>query len=152
MSDLFRAITERLRSFGKEKRSAPRYTTHLEEQLVVTILLSNIGRRKEHERVPMIAGFTRDISESGLGIVVGQLNIAGRSILKAERALVVRLGLPTGAIEMRAKAVRHAELEEAGSGKKYLIGMQIEEMSNRDRQAYMGYLKRLGSRLGAEHQ
>ena len=142
MSKLLSSIAERLRGYGKERRAAPRYSTHLEKQLSVNIFIPGIVPRAGDGRVPFIAGYTRDLSELGLGVVVSNLQIGGISITQADRVLLIKLKLPKRAVEMRAACVRHLETEEGGE-KKHVLGIQIKKMSDNDRAEYAEFIKTL---------
>jgi len=128
----------RLRKYVGERRAAPRYATRLEKSLTVYVSLSDpklTGAR--------LVGYTRDVSETGLGVVLPELRIAGRSVVHPERELRLMIGLPYEPVEMRAAAVRHVELGEDEFDSGYLVGVQIREMSPADRGRYMKYLRSL---------
>ena len=131
-------IKARLRreASADERRSAPRFTTHLEKRLVVNVSLLEVKSRPDNARFKsVLAGYTRDLSEVGLGIVVSDIRIGGLNITRPDRMLRIMLGLPGQPIEIRGVPVRYVELEEEEDGEKarYLIGMLIKEMSDRDR-------------------
>lgn len=131
---------------AKERRAAPRFTTHLETRLVVNVSLLDVKTKPDNARLRgVLAGYTRDLSETGLGIVVPDIRIGGLNITRPDRMLRIMLGLPGQPIEIRAVPVRYVELEEEADGEKarYLIGMLIKEMSKRHRSQYNAFLKSL---------
>lgn len=137
------SLTARLRRFVSERRAAPRYVvTHLERALVVHITLGEQTPAAQQGRAgPRLVGYTRDVSETGLGVVVPDVRLSGRLVVGPDRALRLRVGLPTGAVEMTATAVRYAEPEGGESG--YLVGVHIGEMSKADRARYLAFINSL---------
>lgn len=133
---------ERVAAQRAERRAAPRYTTHLEKRLSVQLQFADL--KLERPRAPhdlSLSGYTRDVSESGLGVILPGVRIAGRSIIGADRALRLLLGLPGGVVEMSAEAVRHVPLE--GDEPGYLVGIQIRDMSREARERYINFLRSL---------
>ena len=136
----------RLDTAARERRAAPRFTTHLENRLVVNVSLLEVKNRPDNARLrSVLAGYTRDVSETGLGIIVPDIRIGGLNITRPDRMLRIMLGLPGHPVEIRAVPVRYVELEEEEDGEKsrYLIGMLIKAMSKRDRTHYDAFLKSL---------
>jgi PilZ domain len=125
-----------------ERRATPRFTTHLERRLVVNVSL--LEMKTEGSRGPtVLAGFTRDVSESGLGIVLPDIRIGKSSVTRPDKTLRIMLGLPGEPIEIHALPVRYVEVEEGGESDGYLVGVRITEMSERDRSRYRAFLKTL---------
>lgn len=123
-----------------ERRVAPRFTTHLESRLVVNVAL--LDMKPDGSRGPaVLAGFTRDVSESGLGIVLPDIRIGKSSVTRPDRTLRIMLGLPGEPIEIHALPVRYVEMEEGGESEGYLLGVRIIKMSARDRSRYDAFLK-----------
>ena len=89
----------------------------------------------------VIYGYTRDVSETGLALVLPELNVGGYHFAVPGRSIRIRLKLPSGPIEIKVEYVRHAELQgEAG----HLVGVRILEMSRPARAGYRSFLKTLG--------
>ncbi|HEX5708426.1 MAG TPA: PilZ domain-containing protein [Pyrinomonadaceae bacterium] len=140
MAIKFESLTARLRRFVGDRRAAPRYpVTHLEKALVVHITLGDGGDAMRGGA--RLVGYTRDVSETGLGVVLPDVRIGGRLIVNPERALRLLVGLPTGAVEMTATAVRYAEPEGDESG--YLVGVHINEMPKAHRALYLKFINSL---------
>lgn len=141
MTIKFESLTARLRRLVGERRAAPRYVVaHLEKALVVHITPGNQAAQQGREG-PRLVGYTRDVSETGLGVVVPDVRLSGRLIVGPDRALRLLVGLPSGAVEMTATAVRYAEPED-GAGD-YLVGVHIGEMSKADRARYLKFINSL---------
>ena len=73
MPELIRSIASRLREIVGNRRAAPRYLTHLEAGLALSISLPHSKPDREKTAQPLkLAGYTRDISATGLALVVRQ--------------------------------------------------------------------------------
>lgn len=100
-------------------------------------------QRTETTRPTVLGGYTRDISETGLGIVVPDIRLGNVYINNPGRTLRIILGLPGGTVEIHAIPARYTVLEEGAESQGYLIGMQIKTMSERDRQRYLAFINSL---------
>jgi hypothetical protein len=69
-------------------------------------------------------GHTRDLSPSGLGIVIPTADMGPRHSGESLPARV-RVGLPGGGVEVEAEAVHWAPLGEMGLGRGVLIGVRV---------------------------
>jgi hypothetical protein len=146
MPELIRAIVNRLRQLVGDRRRAPRYQTHLEAGLALSISLphAKTGGQKMSGQPPLkLAGYTRDISATGLALVVPAIRIGGQYITGENRTLEIMLTLPTGMIELRAIPVRYSPLDEGGTETGYLIGAKILGMSESNRARFNAYLETL---------
>ena len=130
----------RLRKYFADRRVAPRYATRLEKALVVHVYLSDAKGAAGETKPARLVGYTHDVSETGLGIVLPTTRIAGRRVDSPGRALRVVVGLPNEQVEMQAAGVRSVELEEGEPGSGYLVGVHIGEMAPDDRRRYLKYL------------
>ncbi len=144
MPEFLRSIVNRLREHVGNRRAAPRYATHLEVALILSVSLGKTGNRAQAENSPLhLAGYTRDISESGLAVIMPAIHIGGQYLTSPNRTLEITLRLPSGPIELQATAVRYSPLEEDAKDTGYIIGVQITQMNARDRARYNAYLKKL---------
>lgn len=133
-----------LRRHTAERRAAPRYTTHLSEALVVYLYHAEQKTREgSSEPEPRLIGYTRDVSETGLGVVLSSLRLAGLDITHGERKLRALVGIPSSPVGMQVMVVRHVELEPDGADSGFLVGVRITEMHPADRTRYLKYLKQL---------
>jgi hypothetical protein len=144
MPELIRSIAGRLREIVGNRRRAPRYITHLEAGLALSVSLANAKpRAREDEQSLKLAGYTRDISSTGLALIVPAIRIGGQYITGENRTLEIMLKLPSGTIKVKATPVRYSPLEEEGTDTGYLIGAQIVHMSDEDRARFDAYLRTL---------
>ena len=139
MSNFFSRLLDAIRTgVGGDRRAAERY--HLEERLTVGVERPNVGGRPSNLPTA-IYGYTREVSETGLALVLPELNVGGYHFAVPGRSMRIRLKLPSGPVEMQVEFVRRAELErEAG----HLVGVRILQMSREARAGYLSFLKSLG--------
>lgn len=91
-----------------------------------------------------LEGYTRDISEEGLAIIVPSLRVGDKYLNSDDCTVrVVLLEVPAGSVEIYAIPVRYRQLEESGSEKGHLLGLRITSMSDADRARYDRYLHTL---------
>jgi PilZ domain len=140
MPELIRSIAGRLREFVGNRRVAPRYVTHLEVGLALNVSLPGAQTPGPPVR---LAGYTRDISASGLALIVPSIRVGGQYVTGENRRLRIMLKLPTGPIEIHATPVRYSPLEEGGVDTGYLVGVQITDMSDEDRARFNAYLEQM---------
>jgi len=133
MSELPRRIVSQLRRFIGNRRRDRRVRVRLS----FTLSLSD-PRVKSNgaRRLPTLAGYTLDVSTTGLALIVPAIRIGEHYLAGADRKLHVRLELPSGPVEMKVVTVRYENLED-DSG--YLIGARILEMSDSDRVSFDNY-------------
>jgi hypothetical protein len=121
---------------GKERRLKPRFNAELPCDLTPgDAQLLNPDDRLECR--------TRDLSESGVGLVAGSIYVGYTCVVDEGRALQLRLALPAGEIEMEATAAHYIRLDSGAETPVYLIGFRITTMSEEDRIIYQNYLEEL---------
>jgi hypothetical protein len=144
MPELIRSIAGRLREFVGNRRRAPRYVTHLEVGLALNVSLPGADAAKKETQPLKLAGYTRDISASGLALIVPSIRVGGQYVTGENRRLRIMLKLPTGPIEIHATPVRYSPLDEDdGVDTGYLVGVQIVSMSDEDRARFTAYLEQM---------
>jgi hypothetical protein len=144
MPEFLRSIINRLREHVGNRRAAPRYVTHLEVGLILNIALSESGKRASAEGSALrLTGYTRDISRSGLALIVPTIRIGGQYLTSQHRTLELTLKLPTGMVQLQGTPVRYSPLEDEGRDTGYIIGLLITQMDAADRARYDAYLDKL---------
>ncbi len=146
MSELLRTIINSLRQHVGNRRAAPRYTTHLDAALILSVSVGAGagGNRVDKEGGGLrLAGYTRDISQTGLAIIVPAIHIGGQYLTSQNRMLEITLRLPGGHIQLQATPVRYSPLEEDAKDTGYVIGVRITSMPPRDRARYDAYLDKM---------
>lgn len=139
MSDLAHTIAARLRKFFGDRRRAPRCRARL--PFSVSVAGPRAGSNGA-QRSRSLDGQTLDLSATGLALIVPAVRIGEHYLVGENRQLDLSLGLPDGMVTMQVSPKRYESLED-GTETGYLIGVQIEQMSEPDRDRYMEYLNRL---------
>ena len=145
-------ITSLLRKWSGNRRQVPRHDVQLEVRLQAHLLVS-ITLPQTQTEIPeslgpgQLIGSTRNVSETGLAIVVPSLRVGTRRITEENCTLNIVLDIyPAGLIDIDAVLVHHQRLDEKEKHDGYLIGVRITKMSDGDRNLYLGYLDILKDR------
>lgn len=123
-----------------ERRIAPRHEVRLETRVLMVA-----EDEAEGGEVLPLAGHTRDVSESGLGLIVTAEDRWALAALGETYTLRLMLVLPPGPVELVVTPVRFERLGGA-EGADFLVGARITDMSGRDRVRFMGYVRELARR------
>jgi hypothetical protein len=132
MSELVRSVVSKFSRFIVDRRGAPRVNVRLPFSISIQGTNGNGGRER------LLEGFTRDVSASGLGLIVHTVRIEGYCIVVDGRPRKLVLRLPNGPVTMSVMPVRSERLGDSGAG--YIIGAQITAIDAEDRQRYLDYL------------
>lgn len=136
MPELIRSVVSRMRMYVKDRRRSSRLRIRL--LFSVSVCRAPNGKGSHRERV--LKGHTQDISVNGLALNVPQVHLDGHHLAAGERELQLRLELPGGPISMVVIPRRYERLEESELGCNYLIGAQISQIDDDDRQRYLSFL------------
>src|ERR1044072_1672963 len=121
---------------GKERRLKPRFNAELSCDLTPgDAQLFNPDDRLECS--------TRDLSESGVGVVAGSIYVGYTCVVDEGCALRLRLALPASEIEMEATSAHYLRLDSGADQPVYLIGLRITSMSDKNRTLYSNYMEEL---------
>ena len=144
MSQVLHTIEERLVCFFNGRRVAKRFRVACEARLPVGVSMPNerIDPNAEHYPEP-IMGRTRDVSETGLSLVLPWLSLGDERVDMPGYPLRIVLCLPTGIIIVHAETVRCELLAGAGARERYLVGARITRLSEHDRRQYHAFLSTL---------
>ena len=136
MLQLIRSLEANVLKFVRSVRQSPRHGPHL--PFMLTMLEQGAGH---HTRPAMkLNGRTRNISETGLALLVSTIRKGDNHLAARNRRLLIVLELPSGPIRVQAAPVRYERLR---SGTGYLLGARIISMSDSDRVRFLRYLHRL---------
>jgi hypothetical protein len=91
-----------------------------------------------------LEGFTRDVSATGLALILPAIRIGEHYLTGEGRILRITLEFPTGPIQIDAVPVRYERLDENEPEKGYLVGVKIAEMSDDDRARFNEGMKAEG--------
>ena len=138
MPEVIRSVVSRVRVFFKDRRQSPRLPMRLPFTVSIHRESELNGARK---RAQTLRGYTRDISEDGLGLLVSQVHLDGHHLAAGGRELDVELELDRhNSISMRVMPRRYERLEEPESGCSYLIGAGIVSLAEADRSRYLEFV------------
>lgn len=110
--------------YGGDRRHEPRVTASHEVRVEIGNAILNRDLGTGSLGPLTLYGRTRDLSPSGLGIVIPAADIGPRHSGESLPARV-KVGLPGGGLEVEAEAVHWAPLDEMGLGRGVLIGVRV---------------------------
>lgn len=93
-----------------------------------------------------ISGEMADISKTGIAFVVPSIRVKEFYLVGQERRLNVEIDLPGGKVKMKVLGRRYEKVGQHISAERYLVGAEIVDMTNADRQLYEAHL-----RYGTKH-
>lgn len=130
MPEMIRSVVSRVRVYFKDRRQSPRAHTRV-------LFSISIRRKARSNGAPAadrtLKGHTRDVSITGLAMMLPQVHLEGHHLAAESRELQLTLELPGGAIPMVVVPKRYEKLDEAELGCNYLIGAKIVQISDEDR-------------------
>lgn len=88
-------------------------------------------------------GYTQDLRATGLSLVVAYLLIAEHDLSSHQCVLRITLHLPSGAIELKGRTVRHEKILSQEGEQSFLIGVRITDISELDCVRFVKYLRTL---------
>src|SRR5713226_6369331 len=136
MPELIRSVFSRLQTYVQDRRHPPR----LRVRLLFTVSLCRKSHGKGLRPEPALKGHTRDLSAGGLALNMQQMHLDGHYLAAEDREVELKLELPTGPISMLVIPRRYERLEEGELGCRYLIGVQITQISDEDRRRYLSFI------------
>lgn len=92
---------------------------------------------------PKISGHTRNISETGLALIVPSIRIGEHYLNTVNCLLQITLELPTGEVRLQATPVRCEKIVESEAERGYLIGVRIKEMNDNEWVQLVQYVRSL---------
>ncbi len=134
MSELVRSVVSRFSRFIVDRRGEPRVSVRL--PFSISIQGTNGNGNGGRER--LLEGYTRDVSAGGLGLIVNTVRIDGYCIVVDGRPRRLVLQLPDGPVTMLVLPFRSERLGDSGAG--YIIGAEITDIGEEDRQRYLEYV------------
>ncbi|HEU4593653.1 MAG TPA: PilZ domain-containing protein [Pyrinomonadaceae bacterium] len=124
---------------GRDRRLRPRFNAALR----CTLRLPPEDRDIlfPHEQ---LACLTRDLSESGIGLVAPSIYLGYTCVVDEGRALSLSLELPGGpVVTLKTESAHYLRLDRSTPEATYLIGLRITEPAGEDLQRFTAYLSTL---------
>jgi hypothetical protein len=145
--NLIKSVAARLGRSLNKRRRVLRLGVRFEARLpfIVTLLGTENGSAKGHRDTPALFGFTSNLSETGLTLLLPSVRIGNAYLTDVESYLEVKLELPGGPVAIRTASVRFEQLARKDAGCGYLLAVRIVNMQNDDRDRYVAYLKTIGN-------
>ena len=134
------SIVNRLRNLAGNRRHARRQKAKRRALLLFGASPPGGETRRRLE------GYTRDISEEGLALVVPSLHADDRRLGGGGEALEITLDLRVASVRMLAEAVRREQLTGGAAG--CLIAVRVRQMGEGDRALLARYLGSLRREVG----
>ena len=138
MPELIRSIVSRVRVYFKDRRQSPRLRTSL--PITISLCRKSNGNGPQH-RTRALKGYTRDMSMTGLALLVPKVHLDGHHLAAEGRELQLTLELPGGSISMQIIPHRYEQLEVSESGCTYVIGAKIVQIDDEDRARYSIFIR-----------
>lgn len=146
MSEVTRPFFAWLRTIFNRRR-ALRYLNKDNGSLVASISLVGdepiAGEGKQ--RLPTLVGQPKDLSESGLSLILPTKFLRDRDLTEEGHIVRVVLSLPATTVVMQAKTVRGVQIDKQKPQKGFLIAFHILNMSDDYHARYTEYLRSLRS-------
>lgn len=145
MAEVMRFFAARLREFVVNRRSARRHKMRL--PVSVALIASKYVGKQESQNVKdeqissFVSGYTQDVSETGLSIIVSKIHIEGRYLTDQDRKLLIKLEIQDDIIEFKATAKRHQTVETETDEKGFLIGAAVKDIDEENRTKLIEFLK-----------
>jgi hypothetical protein len=146
------AIESKVRALFVERRRASRKRVACEVRLPLGVSVPNEMLDPDGEEYPHpIMGHTRDVSATGLSLILPTTQLGSRDISRAGEALRLVLCLPTGVVIVHAATVRCASVASGEDApREFLVGARITKMFETDRRRYDNFLRSLSPRVVAD--
>lgn len=135
MPDLLRSITSRLRDFVGNRRRAPRHRVKLSAFVAV------LDAAPCAPPAAGLAGYTRDLSDGGLALLLPSVRVGGRYLVGEGVKLRITLKLDGASARLYGTPVRYEQLDGAPPDARYLVGVRLDDAG--DRAILADYLKSL---------
>ena len=140
------SIGKSFRAMFRERRRFARRMFSCTVRLPVGVSMPNERLDPESDNYPQpIMGHTRDLSESGLSLLLPTALLGDQDISEEGAPLRIVLCLPTGIVIVHAATVRSASLP-CEAGQEVLVGARIVRMYDADRRRYQTFLHELAAR------
>jgi hypothetical protein len=132
--------------YENDRRTTPRHRTKLAIRVLVLVTKKTDN---DGESVLTCIGYTHDISETGLAIVISARSINEAFLNREDCTMQVGLTLPTGSVDVTAIPVRYERVADsktetdvaAHTEQGFLVGMRITEMNDDARARYVEYIR-----------
>ena len=124
---------------GKDRRLKPRFSAAL--RCTLSLPPEDRDILFPHEQLECL---TRDLSESGIGLVAPSIYLGYTCVVDEGRALSLSLELPDGStVKLKTESAHYLRLDRDTTEATYLIGLRIVELAGEDLTRFTDYLASL---------
>jgi hypothetical protein len=139
MPEIVRTIVTRFRDFVGNRSRARRLSAHLP----LSVSLQSHGTNGANRQPSTLNGHTRDVSRTGLSLVLPSLRLGNRHLIEGYRSLRISCQLPSGTVKLAVSPVRCEQLGNGTFYEGYLVGAHITEITGSDKERFVQYLNTL---------
>lgn len=146
MSGLIATLAARLRRYVGDRRRAPRRGARVTARLPLSVSLLGEGQEFDEGHAGArraLAGSTRDLSGSGLTLLLPAVRVGDRYLTDTSGYLGITIELPGGPVHVLAAPARFEQLVGDAEGYAYLLGVRILKIKESARADYLTYLNTL---------
>ena len=136
MTEAIRSLATRIGVYINSIRSARRHF----RKVPLSVSIEGRTDTGSLRRVPPLSGYTSDLSETGLSLVMPSIRIGSYYLTSGGCSLLIKLDLPDGEVQMKAVAERYERIQDEVETK-YLIGARITEISTDNRKRFVSFLQ-----------
>lgn len=134
------------RIISKFNRSVSKRVVSFRRKYEVPIKLSfapteGAGKIQIPHKEVSIIGETKDLSKTGIALVVPAIRVREFYLVGEGRTLNAEMDLPSGNVKMQIVGQRYEQIGEHISTSRYLIGARITFMTDDNREAYETFLR-----------
>jgi hypothetical protein len=139
------SLGARLRRYIGNRRRTMRRGARVLARLPVVVAPLDIGQDASSDLAdsPTMIGSTRDLSGSGLNLLLPAVRIGNRYLTDRDGYLGVRLELPEGYLYLLAVPMRFEQLDSSAEEYRFLLGAHIIKMTENEWARYLAYLRAL---------
>ncbi len=106
MPEVIRSLAARVREFIGNHRRAPRHRARLPLSVSLINQGGATGTPGAQRDAAMLQGHTRDVSATGLSLVVPSIRIGDRYLTGEDRTLSIALELENGRVQLQAAPIK----------------------------------------------
>ncbi len=140
MPESIRFFTSRLSESATKLFSAPRKKARL--PLSVSLEIENAtGKLNNAHQKLNVAGFTQDLSRDDINFILPFIRLGEHYLAGSEQKLILEIQLPERNVRIKATARSYELIGQHDSVNQYLIGAEITEMNDAEREYLDNFIK-----------
>ena len=137
------SLRARLRRYIGDRRRVLRRAARVQARLPVAVVPLDAGQDVSTDPARTLTGWTRDLSGTGLTLLLPAVRVGDRYLTDRDGYLGLRLDLPDGPLYLLAAPARFEQL--AAAEYSFLLGARILKLGESERARYLAYLRTLAA-------